>query len=235
MIETQADFIFFSIMGFLAELIYCSLNNRKSGKALRGPWCPLYGIGGLLILFIVSNLPKNIILIYIIGTIASSITEYLASYILEKIFKTRWWDYKTKKHNINGRICLENSLLFGLLTIIIYYIFNPLKEIFIHKINKTLYKVVVLLLSLIMLIDALTTIFEAIELKSKIDLIIKIGTKNKDKLKQKLKKHKKSTHSPKRLLSSFDFTNDEKTNILKKFYKIKTKKHNKNKFKTLHR
>ncbi len=224
MIEILADFIFFSVLGYLSEIVYTAYNGRKSGKALRGPWCPLYGIGALLILFITKYLKRNILIIYVVGVVFSSITEYLASVILELIFKTRWWDYKEKKHNINGRICLENSLLFGVLTLIIYYIFLPLKQKFISIINPIVYTVVVLILTTIMLIDALITIFEAIELKTRIDIVEK--TKNKDKLINKLKKLK-TTYSPKRLLSSFDFTNDEKTNILKKFYKIKTK-HKKN-------
>ena len=109
------DFVFFSIIGFISEVIYCSLNKRKSGKALYGPWCPLYGLGGLLIISIVSHVPENMFIIYLVSVLVASFTEYLVSVILEMIFDMKWWDYSFKKFNLNGRICLENSLLFGVL------------------------------------------------------------------------------------------------------------------------
>lgn len=104
-------FYIFSIIGYVGELIYCSLNKRKSGKALYGPWCPLYGLGGLLITSVLSSFESNILLVYIVGVIVSSFTEYFVSLVLEVIFDARWWDYSFKKFNLNGRICLENSLL----------------------------------------------------------------------------------------------------------------------------
>ena len=79
------DFIFFSIIGYVGELIYCSLNKRKSGKALYGPWCPLYGLGGLLITSVLSSFESNILLVYIVGVIVSSFTEYFVSLVLEVI------------------------------------------------------------------------------------------------------------------------------------------------------
>lgn len=123
-------FITFSIAGFIAEFIHCALRGRKSGKLLKGPWCPLYGIGGLIIFLFIKKLPKNILIIYITGVIISSIVEYLTSIILEKIFKKRWWDYTGRVLNINGRICLENSLLFGIMAILLVYIYLPIKDSF---------------------------------------------------------------------------------------------------------
>ena len=104
---------FLVLLVFISEVIYCSLNKRKSGKALYGPWCPLYGLGGLLIISIVSHVPENMFIIYLVSVLVASFTEYLVSVILEMIFDMKWWDYSFKKFNLNGRICLENSLLFG--------------------------------------------------------------------------------------------------------------------------
>lgn len=214
------DFVFFSIIGYISELVYCSLNKRKSGKALRGPWCPLYGLGGLLIISVVSVIPDNMILIYIVSVLVASFTEYLVSVILEMVFNMKWWDYSFKKFNLNGRICLENSLLFGILGILIFYIYLPLKVYIFHVSDPLILKVSVYLLSTLMFIDGVITVIEAFEVKYRYDLVSKFGLKNKDKLKLKLSKLK-SSFDYKRLLDEFEFDNKEKIKFLKKFYRKK--------------
>ena len=200
------DFVFFSIIGFISEVIYCSLNKRKSGKALYGPWCPLYGLGGLLIISIVSHVPENMFIIYIVSVLVASFTEYLVSVILEMIFDMKWWDYSFKKFNLNGRICLENSLLFGVLGILIFYFYLPLKVYMISICDPLLLKIIVYLLFTAMCIDGVITIIEALEVKYRYQLIKKIGLNNKDKLKSKLVKLK-SSFNFKRLIYEFDFDN----------------------------
>ena len=202
------DFVFFSIIGFISEVIYCSLNKRKSGKALYGPWCPLYGLGGLLIRSVVSHVPENMFIIYLVSVLVSSFTEYLVSVILEMIFDMKWWDYSFKKFNLNGRICLENSLLFGVLGILIFYFYLPLKVYMISICDPLLLKIIVYLLFTAMCIDGVITIIEAFEVKYRYQLIKKIGLNNKDKLKSKLIKLK-SSFNFKRLIYEFDFDNKE--------------------------
>ena len=214
------DFVFFSIIGFISEVIYCILNKRKSGKALYGPWCPLYGLGGLLIISIVSHVPENMFIIYLVSVLVASFTEYLVSVILEMIFDMKWWDYSFKKFNLNGRICLENSLLFGVLGILIFYFYLPLKVYMISICDPLLLKIIVYLLFTAMCIDGVITIIEAFEVKYRYQLIKKIGLNNKDKLKSKLIKLK-SSFNFKRLIYEFDFDNKEKIKFLKKFYKKK--------------
>ena len=214
------DFVFFSIIGFISEVIYCSLNKRKSGKALYGPWCPLYGLGGLLIISVVSHVPENMFIIYLVSVLVSSFTEYLVSVVLEMIFDMKWWDYSFKKFNLNGRICLENSLLFGVLGILIFYFYLPLKVYMISICDPLLLKIIVYLLFTAMCIDGVITIIEAFEVKYRYQLIKKIGLNNKDKLKSKLVKLK-SSFNFKRLIYEFDFDNKEKIKFLKKFYKKK--------------
>ena len=51
--------------------------------------------------------------------------EYLTSYFMEKIFHARWWDYSQRKFNINGRVCLNTIIPFGLLGMFIMYVSNP--------------------------------------------------------------------------------------------------------------
>lgn len=75
-----------------------------------GPYCPIYGI--TLIIIDIFNCLNNFYL-FIISFFLISFIEYFTSLILEKIFKNKWWDYSRKKLNINGRICLENIIIFS--------------------------------------------------------------------------------------------------------------------------
>ena len=216
------DFIFFSIIGYVGELIYCSLNKRKSGKALYGPWCPLYGLGGLLIISVLSRFESNILLVYVVGVLVSSFTEYFVSLVLEVIFDARWWDYSFKKFNLNGRICLENSLLFGVLAVVVYYLYIPFRVYLVSICNPLLLRIIVYSIFLVISIDGLITILEAIEVKYRLDVIDEEGTDNKVKLKNKLNKLK-SAFNYKRLINEFDFDNSDKSKFLKSFYSIKDK------------
>lgn len=210
------DFIFFSLIGYIGEFIYCGIHNRKSGKALRGPWCPLYGLGGLTIFAVVKLFPKNFILIYVLGVIFASLVEYFTSYVLECIFHTRWWDYKEKKFNINGRICLENSLLFGVMALILFYVYIPVKESIFGNTNMFYYNILFILLGIIMLIDGIVTIIEARELKKRLEIIETKDILSKETLRSKLSKLKTNLN-PNRLLETFFPSNLDKTKILHKY------------------
>jgi len=67
-----------------------------------------------LITILLQKYSNDPIALFALGMIICAILEYFISYLLEKIFKARWWDYSTKKFNINGRVCLETMIPFGL-------------------------------------------------------------------------------------------------------------------------
>ena len=66
------------------------------------------------------------LVLFVMSTIICSIIEYLTSYFMEKKYHARWWDYSNKKFNINGRICLETLIPFGILGVAIMYGTNPI-------------------------------------------------------------------------------------------------------------
>lgn len=111
-------FIFYSILGFIWETIFCTIISKQwqSRGMLFGPWCPIYGVGGVLITFFVSKMqfaehePLKIFLICMIG---SAVLEYTTSYVCESLFHAVWWDYSDWPLNINGRVCLYASVGFG--------------------------------------------------------------------------------------------------------------------------
>jgi len=120
-------FALYSFIGWVMETIYCSIPAKKFVYRgfLMGPVCPIYGFGALAVVLILSPISGHPELIFCCGLILTSLLEYGVSFLLEKLFKKSWWDYSNKKFNINGRICLQNSILFGALSLLLIYVLNP--------------------------------------------------------------------------------------------------------------
>ena len=125
-------FSIYSVLGYISEVIYVFIMTKKITNRgfLYGPVVPIYGIGAILILgllYPIYNLFTwySPILVFIAGFLLTSALEYLASFLIEAIFNMRLWDYSEHKVNINGRVCLLNSSLFGVLVIVVIYVLDP--------------------------------------------------------------------------------------------------------------
>jgi len=118
--------IFFlcSFIGYFMEVGWVFLGTKRlvNRGFLCGPVIPIYGFGALLILFCLLRYYNDPVVVFVFGMIITSILEYFISFLLEKIFHNKWWDYSNTKYNINGRICLRNSFAFGVLSIVIIYL-----------------------------------------------------------------------------------------------------------------
>ena len=111
-------FIIFSVVGWISEVLYVGIFHEHkfvNRGFLYGPLCPVYGFGGIVILLLPPFLYTTWIPLFFSSMILCTVVEYFVSWIMEKMFHTRWWDYSHYKFNINGRICLLNSVLFGFL------------------------------------------------------------------------------------------------------------------------
>lgn len=120
--------ILYSFLGWCGEMIYCSIGQRKLCEKrgfLNGPLCPIYGHGALLVLVVLGQRWNNPISTFLIGMVLTSTVEYLTSYLMEKLFHMRWWDYSHHHFQLNGRICLLNSTLFGLACLVLRYVVHP--------------------------------------------------------------------------------------------------------------
>ena len=120
-------FIAYSMLGWIMEVI-CSLYNLKkfvNRGFLLGPYCPIYGCGAILITLLLNKYLDDPITLFIMAILLCGVLEYLTSYAMEKIFHLRWWDYSDKKFNMNGRVCLNTIIPFGILGTVIMYVTNP--------------------------------------------------------------------------------------------------------------
>lgn len=149
-------FIIYSILGWIMEVTLGIIQNQKfvNRGFLIGPYCPIYGVGGIAITLLLSNFIETMENISLVDSIwISSIViicicgllEYMTSYVMEKLFHARWWDYKKFKFNINGRICLETLIPFTIIgQIILRYaspafinILSNIPEIWLHILTGT--------------------------------------------------------------------------------------------------
>ena len=120
--------LFYSFLGWCGEMIYCSIGQRKLCEKrgfLNGPLCPIYGHGALLVLLVLGNRWDSPPATFLVGMVLTSAVEYVTSYAMEKLFHMRWWDYSQRRFQLNGRVCLLNSLLFGLACLVLRYGIQP--------------------------------------------------------------------------------------------------------------
>ena len=122
-----ALFFIYSFMGWLIETLGDTIKKKKfvNRGFLIGPYCPIYGAGVILITIFLTKYKDDIWITFFMSLLICGTLEYLTSYLMEKLFKARWWDYSQNKFNINGRICLETLIPFGIAGILIVHITNP--------------------------------------------------------------------------------------------------------------
>lgn len=116
--------IFFigSVVGCVIEEIWCFIKNkcfqiRKS--LIYSPVIPIYGIAAFFIILIADRVGYNLWKVFVVGAIVATIVEYFCSYIQEKLFHTKSWDYSEMKFNLNGRVNLVYSLGFGFFSVVL--------------------------------------------------------------------------------------------------------------------
>lgn len=152
-------FFIYSVLGWLMESIYVSILQKKivNRGFLIGPYCPIYGYGSLIIILYLEQYKSNILTVFILGVAICSILEYITSYLMEKIFKARWWDYSDRKFNLNGRVCGENAILFGLGGVLIIYIIHPFVKVLLNNINNLLLTILTITFLIIYIADTITS------------------------------------------------------------------------------
>ena len=179
-------FFIYSVLGWLVEVIYCRLLSGKLTNRgfLNGPYCSIYGFGALLIVFTLQKYISSPILVFIIGLLLTTLLEYFTSFFMEKIFSAKWWDYSNMKFNINGRVCLLNSIEFAILGLLLTYIIHPKIKLIISYIPENYIELISLSLLIIMIIDFIITLYTILNLKEKLKQIHSITEeiiKNKKK------------------------------------------------------
>ena len=119
-------FIIYSVLGWFVESIYMSLCNRRITNRgfAKGPFCPIYGFGGVVGYLILHPLAGSYVKLYFAGAILATLFEFLVGKLMVKLFGELWWDYNDKPCNYKGIICLESTIAWGFYAVIIICFLN---------------------------------------------------------------------------------------------------------------
>lgn len=166
-------FFIYSVLGWIIETLLCSISNKKFTYRgfLIGPYCPIYGWGCILMILTLSEYKNNLFILFGMSTVICSVLEYFTSYLMEKLFHARWWDYSDKKYNVEGRICLKNSILFGLAGILVLRIIQPFLNSLLNSIPSFIIIIFSVLLLLVFLIDNICSFVVINKIKGIVDKV----------------------------------------------------------------
>ena len=133
-------FFIFSFFGWALETLYSYLvlGHFTNRGFFYGPVCPIYGCSGIMLLTFLEKKKSNPLKFFIESIAVFSIFEYAISYGLDALYGIYLWDYNSEFLNINGRICLLYSLIWGIVAVIFVYIIVPLLKKLGHAITSKL-------------------------------------------------------------------------------------------------
>ena len=198
-------FLLYSIIGYIAEVVSCSITLKKivlNRGFLIGPYLPIYGFGCLIMVWLLFRYEDDLLVLFIMSAFFCTVLEYFTSLLMEKIFKLRWWDYSNRKFQINGRVCLDNALLFGLGGILVVKVLHPFLSGVVYLLPSSITIWLAIILFFIFLFDFVESSYIIVRLKINVDNYIhKDATR---KIKQEvLKAIRKHTTLTSRLLKAF--------------------------------
>lgn len=161
-------FIIYSFIGWLLELAFSFFELKKivNRGFLIGPYCPIYGAGCLLLVLLLSKYTDEPLVLFALSVIVCSVLEYVTSWLMEKIFKLRWWDYSNMKFNINGRICLETMVPFGIIGVIVVKYVNPFFLDILGMLNYHTLSIIAIVIMSLFIIDVFISFNVVFNLKS---------------------------------------------------------------------
>lgn len=167
-------FFFYAFAGWCIEvtLKYFEFHRFINRGFLSGPVLPVYGSGAALITISIGLLrpyESSLGTTFVVSFILCGILEYLTSFVMEKQFHARWWDYSKKPMNLHGRVWIGNLLLFGLGGIAIIHIINPLLDMVIQTLTFTQQEIMAGIFLAIFLADNLMAQFILRMLKNSIE------------------------------------------------------------------
>ena len=175
--QIAAYFLIYSFLGWCVEVAYAAVTRGKlvNRGFLNGPVCPIYGFGMLALLFALTPLLDNNLLLFVGGVIIPSAIELAGGWLLYELYHTRWWDYTDRPFNIGGFICLEFSLYWGLGSVFIMKLVHPTIAALVGMAPVTAGWVVMGLLYLVYAADVVATSITAAGLADELDTLEKIA------------------------------------------------------------
>lgn len=182
MLNTFWYFFIFGFLGWCAEVIYAA---GKTGKFvnrgfLNGPICPIYGVGVILVISLITPLKDNIVFLFLGSVLITSSLELIAGLFLKKIFRQQWWSYSDMPFNIGGYICLHYSLIWGVACLIVVDRFHPLIFSLVNWIPQLVSQISLIIFAGVFIVDLMSTVNSILKFNKNLKVIDEISLKIKE-------------------------------------------------------
>ena len=115
----------FFLYSFLGWVMECIVIRRETGAwenrgFVHSPFCVIYGVGGMLGYVILRPFSHNLVMLYVAGCVIATLFEYLTGIVMLRVFGELWWDYSKKPFNYRGILCLESTLGWGVIAVLMF-------------------------------------------------------------------------------------------------------------------
>lgn len=172
------QFLFYSFLGWAYECCFVSIQFGKWSNRgfLYGPLCPIYGSGVIAVLLCVNadigfSRYSPLWQIFLVCAAGSAVLEFVTSYVMEKLFHARWWDYSDKPLNIQGRICFPYTCCFGLAGVAIVLWLLPWSTDFVRTFPPLLAEAMAMVFMGIMGADLALSVNSLLNLSARLDAL----------------------------------------------------------------
>lgn len=152
-------FALYSFLGWAYESVFYTIQQKRPVNSgfLNGFWCPIYGIGAFLISGFLGGI-ENPVKLFLTGMVLTCSLEYLVSWMLEKMFDKRWWDYTGWPLNIHGRVCLIGGIAFGTFAVLFVKYISQFTTELVISLNHRTVSMLALLIAIAMAFDLMLTL-----------------------------------------------------------------------------
>lgn len=165
------DFFVFSFAGWVYESTFVSVRDHKlvNRGFLVEPALPLYGFGAVLVYVLLRPFATIPTLLYLAGMVLATCIEYLTSWLLETLFHTKWWDYSKEPYNFKGRIALIPSMFWGILSLLMFDVLQPIATKIINAIPEDVGPILLLVFMTIMTVDTIYTVITTVNFQKQLE------------------------------------------------------------------
>ncbi|WP_312433026.1 putative ABC transporter permease [Lacrimispora sp.] len=169
-------FFIYCFIGWIIESTYVSVRSLHfvNRGFLRLPLLPLYGSGAIIMLWLSIPVQGNLFLVFLFGMLGASALEYVTGYVMERLFKMKYWDYSNNPFNLNGYVCLTNSIAWGFLTLLLTEVIHRPVEWLVLRLNGTACIILVIMVGLLFVTDAIRSTKEALDLGRILETMTKL-------------------------------------------------------------
>lgn len=159
--------LIYSFLGWVLETAAGSIKSRKfiNRGFSTGPFCLVYGITAALLAVVTVDLTNHIFILFFGCAIVGTAVEWFAGKLLERFNQQKWWDYSDKRWNFDGYICLQYSVLWGILGVLAVKFGNPAITALLHFIPELLQFVILLVMYVLLGIDLATSLATVLQIK----------------------------------------------------------------------